>query len=119
MREDRKIGTVGIHALDGCRIERAVGAATVLLARLVGSREPLVAGVEIVAAVMPKQHHVQTVVVVNPAPATEQRFLRNDVVVLVFRVDDEVWRLRNDDLVAEYGNPQRRQHFWLLVENLS
>ena len=62
---------------------------------------------------------MQAVIVVDAAPSAQQRLPRHDAVVLVLRVHEQIRRLRDDDLVAEHRDSERREHFGALIEHFS
>ena len=114
-----KITAIGLNCLHGGGKIGPFAAAAERLAGAVRGLEALISGLEVVAPVMPEQHGVQAVVVIDSVPAAEQRLLRDDPVVLVLGVNEEIRRLGNDDLVAEHGDAERSEHVGVLVEDLA
>ena len=119
MSKHTKVRTVRHDRLHGCRVVRTVATAAERVPRPVGDVEALIAGVEVVASVVSEEHGVQAVIVVDTAPSGQQRLPRDDAVVLVLRVHEQIRRLRDDDLVTEHRDSERREHFGTLVEYLS
>jgi len=62
---------------------------------------------------------VQTLTVIQSAPAGWQRLLRDDSVVPVPCVDNQVRRLGNDNFVAEQGNTQGCEHIVAVVGHVA
>jgi hypothetical protein len=125
LREHLHVRSVRIHPEDdalevaGPRLD--VGARHLgdhARAGLVGHVVAGVPLVEVVLAVGPEGDGVQPVIVVRAAPAGEQHFLLDDVVVGVLGVDDQIGGLRDEDLVAEHGDAERHADIRVLVEDL-
>ena len=119
MGKHPKVRAVRHDGLHGGRVVRTVATAAERVPGPVGDVEALIAGVEVVASVVSEEHGVQAMIVVDTAPSAQQRLSRDDAVVLVLRVHKQIRRLRDDDLVTEHRDSERREHFGTLVEYLS
>ena len=125
LTDDLDVRPVRIHAQRGAfeiaRPLSRVGACALRLqvtAGFVGQLETGVALVEVVLAVGAEHDGVQAVIVIDSAEPGQQHFLLHDLVVFVFRVDDQVGRLGDVHLVAENGDAERHANLRALVEDL-
>ena len=104
MGEHAKVAAIRLHRLHGGGVIGTFAAAAERFARPVRGLEALISGIEVVAAVMAEQNDVQAMVVIHSAPTGKQRLLRDDPIVLVLGVNEQVRRLGNDNFVAEHGD---------------
>ena len=96
-----------IHAERCARIVRPLARTDKALSTLVGHVKALVTAIEIIAAVWPKGHRMQAVVVVDATPSREQDLLLHDIVLGVLGEHNKVGRLRNNHSIPKHSNTQR------------